>query len=313
MGKEIKKVLIISESVDGSTNKVIEWLISYGIKFERKNVDVDFKKFSININNKLKTNFDNYIIWNRRGYIPITPHKLYSNIWGNFLKQQQLTVIESIESFINKQLISSYSKEYQNNKIINLQTAKECGFKVPKTIITNNKEDLFSFIKKNKSYITKSIYLPPNVETKEFKYFGSGTIELDLKNIDDFFAPSLIQEYVEKEFEIRVFFINNKFYPMAIFSQNDYKTKIDYRNYNIEKPNRNIPFKLPNNLEIKILKFINKLECNSGSIDIIYSTKKKYVFLEINPMGQYDWVSQYCNYNIDKKIAEMIKDKLLYE
>ena len=104
--------------------------------------------------------------------------------------------------------------------------------------------------------------------------------------------------------------MENNFYPMAIFSQNDETTKIDYRNYNYDKPNRNVPFVLPKLILKKIKKFISKLEINTGSIDLIINKKGDYFFLEINPMGQYDWVSQNCNYYIDKDIAEILISKL---
>ena len=42
---------------------------------------------------------------------------------------------------------------------------------------------------------------------------------------------------------------------MAIFSQLDEKTKYDFRNYNHGKPNRNIPYKLPEDIKEKVLKY----------------------------------------------------------
>ena len=55
---------------------------------------------------------------------------------------------------------------------------------------------------------------------------------------------------------------------------------------------------------------MNKLELISGSIDLIKSQNGKYYFLEVNPNGQYDWVSQYGGYYLDKKIAYFLKSKL---
>ena len=90
---------------------------------------------------------------------------------------------------------------------------------------------------------------------------------------------------------------------MAIFSQLDDKTKLDYRNYNREKPNRNVPFKLPDKIKNQILDFINITRLNTGSIDLIYSKENDFVFLEVNPVGQFGWVSKYCNYYLEKKVA----------
>ncbi|MDO9254630.1 MAG: hypothetical protein Q7U54_03885 [Bacteroidales bacterium] len=53
---------------------------------------------------------------------------------------------------------------------------------------------------------------------------------------------------------------------------------------------------------------MKKLKLNMGSIDIIKSIEGKYYFLEINPVGQYDFVSFHCNYNIHMEIAKYLSD-----
>lgn len=306
-------VLIISESFDKSTNNVMEWLYFNNKKVIRKNVDCEFTKFNIQLNDGgfLKSNLNDYFgsIWNRRGYIPILPIQLKGSQWIDYLKKEQLPVLFAIERSTNSKYLGSYEKELSNNKILNLKEASLLNIKIPKTIITNNKYDLLQFIEKDKQYITKSLNQVPSLETKEMIFEGNGTSILNFDEITDIFAPSLIQEYVEKEFEIRVFFILETFFSMAIFSQNDTKTKIDYRNYNNEQPNRNVPFILPDHILKKLKKFTKKIECDTGSIDLIFTPKGEYVFLEINPMGQYDWLSIDCNYYIDKHIAEILISK----
>ena len=88
---------------------------------------------------------------------------------------------------------------------------------------------------------------------------------------------------------------------MAIFSQNDDKTKIDYRNYNDEIPNRCVPFILPEKVLDKIKQFVKISHHNTGSIDMIYSESEEYYFLEINPMGQFDWLSETAIIKLKKR------------
>ena len=111
---------------------------------------------------------------------------------------------------------------------------------------------------------------------------------------------------MEKAFELRIFYLRGKFYSTAIFSQNDEQTKVDFRNYNDDKPNRVIPFNIPKKLKIKLNKLMRKLKLDSGSIDIIVTNKGEYVFLEVNPVGQFTQVSSPCNYYLEKEIAEII-------
>jgi D-alanine-D-alanine ligase-like ATP-grasp enzyme len=48
---------------------------------------------------------------------------------------------------------------------------------------------------------------------------------------------------------------------------------------------------------------MQKLKLNTGSIDMIYTNDSKFIFLEVNPVGQFGMVSKPCNYNLEKKIA----------
>ena len=311
-------MIIVTEIDDVSTNKVIEWLIFYNSKFERVNINFDFSSFNIQIGNdddsRSKITSKNNLVWNRRGHLSFITSELFSTPFINHSKNDEKVSLLAIEYLQKNKFIGSYERELNNNKIINLEVALNVGLKIPETIITNNKYDLLEFLKPEKEYISKPLNYPLNVEINDDIYYGKGTTKLNLDLINETFSPSLIQEYIEKEIEIRVYYIKDVFFPMAIFSQNDDKTKIDYRCYNHEKPNRNVPFILPNKILKKLKRFISSIKCNSGSIDLILTPNNEYIFLELNPMGQYDWVSQYCNYYIDKRIAELlIEEELNYE
>ena len=44
----------------------------------------------------------------------------------------------------------------------------------------------------------------------------------------------------------------------------------------------------------------------TGSLDFILTPSGEYVFLEVNPSGQYDMISKPCNYHLDKAIATFL-------
>ena len=94
-------------------------------------------------------------------------------------------------------------------------------------------------------------------------------------------------------------------YSMAMFSQGSKQTSIDFRRYDRNKMSRRVPYKLPQNLEDKIRILMKELDLNSGSLDIV-KTKDDYYFLEVNPVGQFGFVSGSCNYNLFKKNAEYL-------
>jgi glutathione synthase/RimK-type ligase-like ATP-grasp enzyme len=69
------------------------------------------------------------------------------------------------------------------------------------------------------------------------------------------------------------------------------------------QPNRCVPYSLPKSVEKSIIEFMTKIQIECGSLDIIYSSQEKYVFLEVNPIGKFQWLSKNCNYDIEKQIA----------
>ncbi len=90
---------------------------------------------------------------------------------------------------------------------------------------------------------------------------------------------------------------------MAIFSQLDELTRIDFRNYNYTTPNRCVPYTLPKYIEDKLHQLMCDLNLNTGSIDLIFTESDKYYFLEVNPVGMFSPMTWPLNYHIEKDIA----------
>ncbi|HET7818898.1 MAG TPA: hypothetical protein VFL70_06280 [Bacteroidia bacterium] len=194
------------------------------------------------------------------------------------------------------------------NKLEILKKALSFNIKIPATIVTNNKVELLSFYTQQKSIICKPIS-NSNCIRIDHKTMSMYTKEIDSNHINSLpneFLPFIFQKKIDKEYEIRVFYLKPNFYSMAIFSQSDEKTKIDFRNYNLEHPNRIVPFNLPLKIKKSLSEFLISEKINCASIDIIKSTDGNYYFLEINPWGQFGMLSKACNYYIEKKLAEIL-------
>jgi len=262
-----KNIQIISEDLDKTTDEVIEWLLAYKVVFERQNVDkvsdcsIHLSNENLRINNYKQKEEDT--IWNRRGKLQLLPKKLRNSIYSNHLTQESFPALAFLEHQWKKDkaLLGSYLEESLNNKILNLSLAKEVGIRVPNTLVSNRKKDLLDFYRLNKPIITKSMGLEPRLNSTTHFYSTPGTFMVKKEEIEflaESFAPSLVQQYIEKKYEVRVFVTGSSFFAMAIFSQNDEQTKVDFRNYNREKPNRNVPFELPREIKNKIKSFLKK-------------------------------------------------------
>ena len=312
-------ILVIGESNDITTNNVVEWLNHYKIDYKRVNFS-DFTSLNyLRISNEFCSIKVEGIdaaniraVWHRRGGFNFLPSKIRNNYkLQQYLKKEERSLLKSLEDLLGDKLdyIGSYHQEVENYKIDYLYIAQKLNIKIPETLITTSKSELLSFFNSYDEIITKDIRYPIHLKLDEFQVFSTGTFIVSKKMINlmnEEFTPVLVQEKIDKIYEIRVFFFKEKLFTMAILSQNDAKTTIDYRNYNKEKPNRNVPVLLPEKIKSKVKKFIINSKLSTGSIDLIVDKYNQYVFLEVNPQGQLDWVSQNCNYYIEKYIANYL-------
>lgn len=313
-------VIIQSESYDNSTDTILMWLHHYGtfnkIHLFFNNYVVDHfsllfsgqKKKSVKINNII---LNNCSFWYRRGEYTVTANHQNESFKKNIENIALIPLISYLNRFFQNSYINLFNDNFIN-KITVLEHCLDLGIKIPNTLITTHNEDLLLFLSKNKTVITKSIQNPFFTQhiNKNYKiYFSTPTQLVTLKDISEknsSFLPSFFQKYIPKQFEIRSFYLNGTFKSMAIFSQQSEKTKTDYRNYDHQNPNRCVPYLLPKKLEKKLHQLMLKLKLNCGSFDIIYTPEGKHYFLEVNPIGQFQWLSRNCNYFIEKIITKQI-------
>lgn len=308
-------IMIISEAIDKVSDTVVEWLISFNKNFKRFNYEKTVETFSIQLSSEsgCTLNIENlYVssVWHRRARLNFLPIETINSPVLSDLTKDQKVVNFFIERYLreNKEYIGSYIQEVENNKLNDLYTAKSVGFLIPESLVTNNKSSLLNFYAKYPLIISKQLSAE-YINQSETQLYSNGTKLLSrqqIENLPENFAISLFQEYIAKEIEIRVFFFKDHFFSMAIFSQKDNQTQIDYRHYNTANPNRNIPFRLPLEVEQKLKEFNQLTGHTTGSFDLILTPEGQYYFLEINPSSQFHWVSQNCNYYIEKEIATIL-------
>jgi ATP-GRASP peptide maturase of grasp-with-spasm system len=328
-----KKVLIISNNYDHSTNVVMDWIKHLGhepIKINGNSFYENQSSFmqelsnlsdtiSINIEGITLNANDVYSVWHRKDNSLDYKQNLED------LKNEDLkkTVLEHLEHEYNSSKNAFYSslKSKKNlglgvvqdfSKIDQLLKAKEVDIEIPYTIITNTKNQIKSLFGKFDRIITKPVravfVFNTQINSKELSFLTYTEIikRSDMSKIPDNFFPSLFQEALQKEIEIRTFYLNGECYSMAIFSQMDEQTNVDFRMYNTKKMNRCVPYQLPTELEVKIAKLMKSLNLKTGSLDLVKTIDQRFVFLEVNPRGQYGMTSNPCNYNLDKKISEYL-------
>ncbi|CEJ68524.1 hypothetical protein BN1195_00812 [Chryseobacterium oranimense G311] len=268
-------ILILSTAYDDDTNIVMEHLTNLRQKYIRIN-DLDlfngYTKMYYEINTEPSLIVENDIfgkidlsevqcVWFRKfGFFENFKKYLEgeSNLeMFEYLKTEYTAVLDLFFDFLkNKKWLNNYINVKKLTKANALVCCNKIGLLTPKTFITNHNEK-FDITEK---YITKSIKDGLLVSAND-KMFFFMTKEVTPKIVIDYnsFFPSLFQTQIKKEYELRIFHLNGRNYPMAIFSQNDKQTEIDYRHYNYKKPNRVVPYSLPVEIDKKISQLMKLL------------------------------------------------------
>lgn len=300
-------ILIISNNNERTTNKIIKWLLQMKKKFIRIHEDEIFEIKTENKKIFLKSDRNTFFldeitsVWYRRGGLKIKRLRYtnpsvnaHMNEVQHWLEDYVRTTLES-KKHINKESNSDV------NKLLVLEKAKKVGLEIPEYFLADN-TDLVSLDKT----IVKTIGGNPILDDIETDVNGIMYTSTVQKREKAKFFITFFQDKIEKEFEIRTFYLNGKCHSMAIFSQNDEQTKTDFRKYNLEKPNRNVPYKLSSNIEEKIKLLMQTLDLNCGSLDFLKGKDGKIYFLEVNTIGQFLGLSYACNYLLDKEIADYL-------
>jgi glutathione synthase/RimK-type ligase-like ATP-grasp enzyme len=281
--------MIISNCLDKSTNIVIDWLAYYKKKYFVLNTNRPIKviklsidHFIIEVENQLINSDEISALWYRNDSIIIknkitASDSIFLDFVSEFEKEASQSVILAIYKILKSKVkICSFLGQHVD-KINLLDLAQKCNIDVPDFIITTNIKYAIEYFGNSKKLITKTIsrnfnYLIPEKSLKSF------TEVININNLQsNEFSPSLIQEYIDKEYEIRSFFLKGQFYSMAVFSQEDDVTKVDMRK-GIPLPNRTVPFKLPKILEEKLMNMFEILEIDNVSIDILKGKDGKFYF-----------------------------------
>lgn len=321
-------VVIVSFSYDLSTSRVIEWLLHKKVPFIRINeddvlniisIDLEQKEFVFECKGKLISSREVTSYWFRKGWLrskvlwkehikASLPHAHSQKVLA-FLKEENRISIEFVDQILSKKKsIDSCQSVLRMSKLQNLEKAGEVGLLTPDTKLLTSRNRLAEFINVHGSVICKAIFEVTRLEDEqgEINMYTTKISKEELPSVPESFPLTLFQEYIEKKYELRIFILDGKCYSMAIFSQLDAQTSTDFRIYNLEKPNRSVPYNLPIHIEQKLIEFMNETGLVSGSVDMIVDKDGQYVFLEVNPVGQFGMVSYPCNYYLEKEIASYL-------
>jgi len=251
----------------------------------------------VHLDDRLVDLADVSAVWNRRPTPPVPDPALAAED-REFVAAESRHVLTSLWSLLGDRfwVTPSDADRAAEHKPYQLATARACGLETPKTLITNDPQEAVKFLdqcggqivyKSVRHYTRRQDEIPLALFTT---VVDRAALEGHLDGIR--LAPCLFQDYVPKRVELRAHVIGDRIFTSAIDSQSDEFARHDWRRNLLRRPLPQEPFELPADISAKVHELMRRLGLVFGCLDLILTPDDRYVFLEINPNGQWYWVEQ---------------------
>jgi glutathione synthase/RimK-type ligase-like ATP-grasp enzyme len=191
--------------------------------------------------------------------------------------------------------------EEAHRKVYQLQIAQEVGFEIPATRVTNSPVAARAFVDRvgPESTVYKAFNAMPQ-SWRETRILDESEVEL-LDHVR--YAPVIFQEYVPARLDLRITVIGDEVLPAAVYSQEtDYA--LDYR-MSLDEA-RMEAYELPSGVVEKLRSFMDRLGLRYGAIDMRLTPGDEFVFLEINPAGQWRFVEERTDLPLTETFARLL-------
>lgn len=265
-------------------NKVnMSWSLSNGkldgtIKFQSRQISFDHIKSA----------------WYRRPTAPDLLTKVLDQETARFILEESQTALDGVWKTLDCFWVSKPDKiRAAENKMFQLKTAVDLGFSVWPTMVTSEPNAAIGFchlFPDNVVYkpLRKGRLIRGDKQSLIFTNLVDSKLAKDLHRVQ--FSPSLFQKYIHKSIELRVTVIGSKVFSFSIDSQINTESMHDWRRSQKNLPIS--PYSLPFDLQEKCRLLVKRFCLKFGAIDLIVTPDNEFVFLEINPNGQWAWLQQ---------------------
>jgi hypothetical protein len=285
----MKNVLVVGQLPDPHIDSVLSFLRDRDTNIlfvdlfspDAVAISVGFEgKVNLRINQSCMSASDIDSVWWRVKpyYIRGSP-KNKRKVLSEFLHREWRSLLESLEFFTeNLRWVNPRMSDLRaRNKPAQLLLAKQIGFHISKTLLSN---DLFSALEFLNGHDTVFKVLTWYFEYPDKTIFTS---KITREHIESYpqsvrITPCIFQHRIEKSYELRVTAVGSDIFSVKINSQAKQSTTLDWRrdqlnvNYSVHS--------LPDSIENLIMKMNDRLGLLYAAYDFIVTPNGEYVFLE---------------------------------
>lgn len=237
----------------------------------------------------------------------------YSGVYQLYFQQQWYQIFNYLQTILNCTWINCPHNTFEaENRLNQLLLAKNLGFNIPETTITNVSESAQSFLETHTNEVIVKVLHHHEITSNQVSHrFLTTNINQDMVSKFDQlkFAPLVFQEKIRNQEEIRITIIGNRIFPVRLSTNKDKNEFSDLHKIQ-EKDLRFEILELDKKFRKMCLKLNQVLGLEVSSLDFIVDNNGLIYFLEVNPVGDWNWLEKHLNLSITENLLRLVKKYL---
>jgi glutathione synthase/RimK-type ligase-like ATP-grasp enzyme len=195
-------------------------------------------------------------------------------------------------------------------KLHQLALAASLGFEVPASIVTSDPAALLGFVRAHggrciAKHVAHTSCTLAGLDDELMRFTEPVTLRDLAAYKSARLAPVYAQAYVAKRVELRVTVVGDQVFAAEVSSQDAARTRHDYRRLDHRHARYRV-HALPDQIAARCRAITAALGLCYGALDLVLTPDDRYVFLEINPRGEFHWVEQLTGLPITRAICELL-------
>lgn len=235
-------------------------------------------------------------VWCRRNFTPNFDPALRDPCDRDFVRRQWTEFLWGTVCALGVPLVNDPYLQQAASKPLQLTLARQLGLRVPDTLITNQADAVLAFVEHHHGRVihkTLATALDQTLFTQRWTPADAAALDsLEL-------APMIFQEQIGGHRELRVTLVGERVFAaeFQVGGEADGRTDVD------------VPFSihtLPRPIQDRLALLMAALGLHYATVDLRIDEAGEYVFLELNPQGQFLYVEIKTGLPIAEAVADLL-------
>jgi MvdC family ATP-grasp ribosomal peptide maturase len=248
-------------------------------------------------------------VWARRFWPPRLAPDLDPKFHDMCVRESMAAVEGFLDGLHSACWINDPARDREaESKLLQLRIAAEVGLLVPRTLVTNDPRQLRGFFREVKGKMVAKLLRPVSISMNADSGFVHTSV-VTKKDVDEGdllrHSPMVFQELITKACELRIAIVGDKLFVGSIDACHSSRGQVDWRLASPDEVKWECG-QVPEQVATAIKALMSKLGLIYGAIDLIRTPDNDYVFLEVNPGGEWGMLERDLNYPISEAIADAL-------